>query len=242
MAGCITGLANRGNPGYDLTMRVNDKWWRRSGGIAALLMALAGGCATAPSGPEPEARPGERPPAPPVVGLINNPRDMREDYVYPGPPAAQQSFYWKSDQAEWRIKLPVAGFSYAGFRFLKPHNLQPRRHAYDIVFMFQPPIMARSLWIGLVDGDDQPGNILIEVPLADHVASGQGRGPIPVRIPLGAFPEEGIPLVRDRQPLDVEAPSRPFDWSDVREIRLTHPGGQLPNREIRITDLRFQRK
>lgn len=179
-----------------------------------------------------------RPPAPAKIMLFENPKHMHETYSYPMS-ETQQAFYWKGQSAEWRLKLPTRGYSHAGFRFARAHNLEPQRNEYTLVFEISPPVMTRYLWIGLVDGDDLHPQLMTDVALSNYVFSARGSGSREVKIPLKDFPDVGAPIYTDKP---VENSERmEFDWQDVRGIRFIHNGGRLPAREIIIHNLRFVR-
>ena len=180
----------------------------------------------------------ERPPAPAKILLLENPRRMHEAYTHPAN-VTKQAFYWKEKEAEWRFKLPTRGYGHAGFRFARPHNFLPERRHYSLIFEMEPAFMTRYLWIGLVDGDDQAPALMTDLPISTHVTSNKRSGKMEVRIPLGHFPDKGIPVTMNEA---VErADEQPFDWYDVREIRFIHNGGRLPSREVIITNLRIVR-
>jgi len=179
-----------------------------------------------------------RQPAAATVLLLDSPREVREDYSYP-PGKTQQGFFWGDEHEEWRIQFPAQGYAHAGFRFFRSKNLQARRDDYELILTIQPGSMARYLWAGLVDGEDAMPNVLIDRPLASYLKPGRLSDRVTVRIPLRDFADRGIAVVHD-QPLDGTT-QHPFDWNDVREVRLTHNGGRLPHREVVITKLRFER-
>jgi len=203
------------------------------------LATLLVGCQN-PSQPSKQADiiEGARKPAPALIMLIENPKVMREDVKYPSD-SVKQVLYWQNHYAEWRFSLPVKGYSYAGFRFFIPYNLSQHIDKYDLVFTITPASKSRYLWVGLVDGDDQPGNMLIELPLKEYARQSRGSGRTEIRIPISRFPRTGIPAQLDSGMED--SMSGDFDWQDVRGIRLINPGGRLPPGDIVITDLRFAR-
>jgi len=207
--------------------------------LPAVLMLATIGCQyLGLSTKEDEVADGVRKPAPPLVMLIENPRVLREDVIYPAD-SVKQSLLWQNQYAEWRFNLPVKGYAYAGFRFFKPYNLSLHIESYELIFSITPASKSRYLWVGLVDGDDQPGNMLIELPIKEFAKTQRGGGSTVVKIPLSMFPSSGIPAQLDSGLED--SLSAPFDWQDVREIRLINPGGRLPPGDVVITEIRFER-
>lgn len=188
--------------------------------------------------PVPPTMPGERAQAARKVPLIESPRHMREDTVYP-PGKTRQAFHWQDHKAEWRFRLPAQGFAYAGFRFLTPHNLGYALDAYALTFTIRPAGRARHLWLGLVDGDDARPNVYVEVPLDRYLGDARSRAEVKVRIPLRDFPLTGHPVLGE-DGYEHSDPA-PFDWRDVREIRFTHPSGRMPAGDVVVTDLMFRR-
>ena len=207
--------------------------------MGCCLVALAG-CRTPPDPEQVEAQlaPGMRKPAPSKVMLIETPKRMREDIIYP--PSVEMGFFWSERTAEWRFKLPSGRYAHAGFRFLVPHNLAVSRDQFELVFRIAPATMTRYLWIGLVDGADHPNRVLVDLPIARYAPKAKGTGFVEVRIPLRDFPAQGNVVKNDTETID-DLTEPPFDWIDVAEIRVIHNGGRLPNRETIITDLRFER-
>lgn len=203
------------------------------------IVALAG-CRTPPDPELVKANllPGMRKPAPSNVMLIETPKRMREDIKYPA--STQMGFFWVDKTAEWRFKFPSGQYSHAGFRFLVPHNLARDRDSFHLIFKIAPATMTRYLWIGLVDGVDNPRRVLVDLPMSRYAPQAKSTGFIEVRIPLRDFSSIGNIVVYNTE-TDLSVPDAPFDWMDVAELRIIHNGGRLPNREVIITDMRFER-
>jgi len=218
---------------------MNTLWKNMLPGLAVGVLFMAG-CQSSPSRSDSVTSEiaAIRKPAPPRIMLIETPKAMLEDYSYPAN-ATKQVYYWKDTDAEWRFKMPTRGYAHAGFKFLHSYNLLPQRDRYEVIFQIEPVMMTRYLWIGLVDGDDQPPRRMVDVPLADYVPDTRKSGKIEVRIPLRNFPNFGIPVSPEESAERED--EGPFDWQDVRELRFTHNGGRLPAREVIITNLRITR-
>jgi len=211
-----------------------------NGFIFLCMLVVLTGCRTPPNPEQEEANfpLGMRKPAPNKVMLIETPRRMREDIKYPA--STQMGFFWNEQLAEWRFKLPSGQYSHVGFRFLIPHNLAVKRTEYELIFKIAPATMTRYLWIGLVDGTDHPNRVLVDLPMSRYAPQAKGTGFVEVRIPLRDFSSVGYLVANDTE-TDASVPDAPFDWVDVAELRIIHNGGRLPNREVVITDMRFER-
>lgn len=209
-------------------------------GLSALLLALPA-CRTPPDPEAVEAAlaPGQRKPGERKIMLIETPRRLREDYRYPD--STKSAFFWSGQEAEWRFKLTSGRYGHAGFRFLVPHNLATARDRYELIFNIAPATMTRYLWVGLVDGSDQPARVLVDLPMARYAEETSGKGFTEVRIPLRDFPADGAVLGGDDDATNGVRHEAAFDWIDTLEVRVIHNGGRLPNRETVITGLRFQR-
>lgn len=203
-----------------------------------LLIASVGCHQPAPGKPGPEVvYGGPRAPAAERIPLIEHPRYVREDQIYPL--SVTQTLRWKGREAFWDFTLPPEGFSYAGFRFLKPHNLAEHRNKHVVRFRIIPASMAEFLWVALVDGDDVVPNLVVDLPMARYV-KGRGSGAGRVSITLADFPHQGVTLQRTGLAAEV-ALEAPFDWNDVRGLRIINPGGKIPAQRVRITDLVIER-
>lgn len=218
-------------------MKLPDRIWFYA--LATGYLVCLSGCRyISPAATDETAEEGVRKPAPAKVMLIESPRVMREDVMYP-PGSVKQALFWQDHYAEWRFNLPVKGYAYAGFRFMYPCNLSRHLDHYKLIFTISPASKTRYLWVGLVDGDDQGGNILIELPLKDFSHSTRGGGRTEVVIPISRFPRSGIPAQLDTG-MEDSTPGV-FDWQDVREIRMINPGGRIPPGDTVITHPRFVR-
>ncbi len=208
--------------------------------LLVLLLGVACGRTAKPSLEEEDTSfGGPPPPAAPLVTLLKTPREIREDLAYPPAPATQQAFFWTMENAEWRFKLPLRGFSYAGFRFTRAHNVDEQRNNYELIFTIDPITSARHLWVALIDGDRPAPNVMVDLPLAPYLPEGRWRQPREVRIPLRDFEDHGSLAGNVTAATDeLEAP---FNWMDVREIRFFNPGGRIPDREVTIKGLRLER-
>lgn len=210
-------------------------------GILTALALLGAGCAAPRDAASVDKDPALRKPAEPIERLIETPKRMREDYRQPRE-GTRQKFLWDERDAEWRIHFPANRYAHAGFVFYYPLNLKDQLKQYELVFEMKPAAMARFLWVGLVDGEDDAMRVLVEHPLA-----GDGEGDPNLswgefRIPLTVFGDQGERLPADEAELAEQGGGRAaFDWNDVREIRFVVYGGSRPNRAVAIRDLRFDR-
>jgi hypothetical protein len=180
---------------------------------------------------------GIRQPAPDDIGLIENPKNIREDSRYPE--STKQQFFWKSDESEWRFKLPANGYSHAGFRFRIPFNLSHAIDEYELIFTLKPAGMVQHLWVGLIDGNDKAPNLLTDISMSGYTTKGKAKDTVDVRIPLRNFPTTGTPV--DINESAENSGDTLFDWQDVLGIRFIHNGGRIPAREVLITNLRIKR-
>ncbi len=209
--------------------------------LAALSLSGLTACRTPP---DPEAieratATGQRKPGEKKIMLIETPRRMREDIRYPA--TTRMGFFWSETTAEWRFKFPATGYAHSGFRFLVPHNLAYARDQYELRFRIAPAAMTKYLWIGLVDGLDEPERVLVDLPLQRYAPEASGRGFLEVRIPLRDFAARGVIIADPNAPLDAEPGESAFNWMDVLEVRFINNGGRIPARETIVTDLRFER-
>ncbi|HMO06010.1 MAG TPA: hypothetical protein PKC67_09295 [Kiritimatiellia bacterium] len=217
----------------------------RAATLHLLLAALAlSGLTACRTPPDPEAieratETGQRKPGAKKIMLIETPRRMREDIRYPA--TTRMGFFWSETTAEWRFRLPATGYAHSGFRFLVPHNLAQARDLYELRFRIAPAGMTRHLWIGLVDGLDEPERVLVDLPLKRYAPDTSGRGFIEVRIPLSDFATRGVIIADPNAPLEAEPGEAAFNWMDVLEVRFINNGGRIPSRETIVTDLRFER-
>jgi hypothetical protein len=179
-----------------------------------------------------------RPPAPDLIMLIETPRNIGEDALYP-PGEVKQVFHWygKND-AEWRFKLPAGQYTFAGFHFFKTFNVAHAVSEYNLTFSVRPASVAKSLWIGLLNRDQQPPVVLVDLPLSRYISS-SSREQAQVTIPLHEFPASGTAM--SQEPGADITRAYPFDWSDLAELRIISPGGQLASREVVVTDLAIYR-
>lgn len=206
-------------------------------GLAWAVFALVG-CTSPRHTPfEPEQPPTTRPPARKIEPLIETPKLMREDYRQPRD-GTRQKFYWEGEEAEWRIHFPASRYAHAGFRFYYALNLKENFDRYALVFEMKPAAMAKYLWVGLVDGEEDELQVMVEYPLANHSGAEQGLEWGEFRIPLTAFGKQGERL-SDNDPDGVHTEKSAFDWQDVQDIRFVVYGGKRPNRAIAIKNLRF---
>jgi hypothetical protein len=209
--------------------------------LLAAGLFLAAGCSLyGPRQPPPETWiEGVRKPAPAKLLLIETPKVVREAHSHPVG-ETRHAFFWAGQQAEWRFRLPGRGYGHAGFRFYRAHNVKPYLATTELRFTLRPASMARYLWVGLIDGDDEPPQVLVDLPLSDVIPLASGDGEIDVRIPLTRFPEFGQRVVVDTD-MDPSFTPFPFDWQDVLHIRFLHNGGRMPERDVSITNLRLVR-
>lgn len=180
---------------------------------------------------------GERKPAPKRVALIEQPRSIREDIIYPD--STKQSFYWRDRYSEWRFNFPRKGYAYAGFRIRIPLNLSRGIDKYELSFTIKPKSKAQRLWVALVDGDDTEPNTLVELPIKPYLGSTLGLRKHKVSIPIRDFPVMGVPVKKENGSVTTEAST--FDWKDVRQIRIINHGGTMPSGDIVITDISIDR-
>ena len=216
---------------------------RRLSGILLGLLLVAG-CAQAPPRQtfDPSIDHLPRAPAPPVLHLMTTPRDMREDYSHP-PDLVYRAVRWDETGPKWTFRFPPRRYAYTGFVFFYSRNLRDYREQTDLVFDLAPAFMARHLWVGLIDGIDEPDRVMVERPVVHPSAPNpSGQKAMTFRIPLTDFSSQGVAVHRGEASLeDTRELTQPFNWYDVREIRFTSPGGRIPGRDIEITNLRFER-
>jgi hypothetical protein len=211
--------------------------------MAAAGLLLAGSCSTGQK-PRPEpAEPSLQITVPAVtngsvrpqrIPLLNTPRRMREDYVYPEP-YTRQDFKWSGSYAEWHIRFTPQRYGYAGVAFIRPYDLTDFREDGVLQFRLKPARMARYLSFGLVDGKSRDPRVLTDLAI-DEEGGTESSDWVVIRIALGAFPRKGI-AIEDRDPSETFT----FDWTDVEEIRFITEGRNMPNQEITISQMLITR-
>jgi hypothetical protein len=176
-------------------------------------------------------------PAPEDLELLRSTRDLGEEYSYP-PGVTTQTLRWYEDIIEWSLRLARRGYAYGGISLRKPYDFSKHKSETVMSFEFTPASMAPYVSIGLVDGDIAKNHVLVDIPLSELVQE-TGDGTVRVRIPLDRFGNEGLPVAGPGEAPHV-AGRMPFDWSDVREIRISSLGS-LPARGIIVREMRFRR-
>ena len=210
----------------------------------AAVAALAGGVSCESMGPpwrrefkarplEPAAR------ATPVdrrVFLMDQPRELLEDYTYPQQ-TTRQLLSWGDRGAEWRIRLARRGHASATLVFRHPYDLSNRREGTLLMFSFAPRHMAKHVSVGLIDWNREPPRVLTDVPLEAGGATTLGsRGYYSIH--LAAFSNLGVAV--DAAIPGGAGTSHSVDWSDIRELRVSGLGEERPGEEIVIRLLRFR--
>lgn len=164
------------------------------------------------------------------IALLNTPRRMKEDYVYPQP-YTRQDFSWTGSFAEWRIRFTPQRYGYAGVVFTKAYDLSAFAQNGTLQFRMKPANMARYLSVGFVDGSSREPRVLADLALDEDGGTDSADWAV-IRIALSAFPRKGL-AIEDRDPSETFA----FDWSDVEEIRFITEGRNMPNQEVTIAQI-----
>ena len=205
--------------------------------VTFALFLFAAGCQNTRPVTSDEKTDGVRKPAAKKIYLIQTPRTIREDTIYPE--STKQAFFWYEDVAEWRFKFPPSGYAHAGFRFLYPYNLSNGMDEYKIIFTIKPASMVKLLWLGLIDGNDIAPNLITDVSVGGYAKKQYGPGSTEVSIPIRDFPSLGHPVHFDA--VVAEGADASFDWQDVLGLRFIHNGGRIAPQDIIITHLRIAR-
>jgi hypothetical protein len=187
--------------------------------------------------------PPPNPDVPHRIDILESPRQLRTDAVYP-PMAARHRIMWDGDGLDWRMRFPPRRYAYASFTLRRPIDLAAHYPRMRLVFNIRPARSVNFLSVGLVDRPPTGVPALSDVELLNR-APPLGDGWTRVSIPLGDFPH-GAPV---KSSGSAAAPTasptgsapRPLDWSRIQEIRIISPGGEIPAEEIAIRDIRFQR-
>lgn len=225
------------------------------GSICALLVAVCLGlvsCAS-PEGPAPSASPVRRtvtftasPLLPqfviPPIPLMNTPKDIRSDYVYPMT-FMRQKLVWSEAESLWHMTFPSRRYAYGGIELRRPVDLAKTREYTRLAFRMRPARLAPFLSVALLDNPaDQASRAMTDFWLHEY-GSFEGDGWVAVEIALTNFPNLALTLVEGAlNPLDMaDPPRRPFDWSHIKEVRFVSGGGRIPSQEIVVKNLRFLR-
>ena len=176
------------------------------------------------------------------IPLMNTPLDVRSDYVYP-PYFMRQKLSWSDNQNAWHMTFPTRRYAYAGIELKRLVDVADRRELTRLFFRLRPAKLAPFLSVALVD---RPTNQTVRA-MTDYwlqeAGAFEGEGWVDIEIVLTNFPNEALPVVdeNNRDPALLAAPRRAFDWRTVREVRFVSGGGRIPNQEVVVKDLCFQR-
>ncbi|MBN1270602.1 MAG: hypothetical protein JXB04_13510 [Kiritimatiellae bacterium] len=169
----------------------------------------------------------------PSIRLIDEPKEIRNDYVYPSGQASQ-TFAWGDSGGEWRVRPADQQYSYAGFHFRRALDFSGQRETTVLSFRLRPIGSEEHLAIAVADGTRNPPRILVDTPLADHkVWERRGWGLYAIR--LDRFADGGIVLDTP----DGAMASGPVDWSDIQEVRLITRTRRTWEQNIIIRDMQF---
>ncbi len=200
--------------------------------VAALYGLFAFGCTPQPkiSPPQPRSEP-----APDRIIFLQNPKALKIDYVYPET-LTRQKFQWQNNELEWHIEFYGHRYAYAGCIIRRPFDFTGVKDDTKLKFKLKPAWMAKHLSVALLDSDNRPGRIAVDVSLASR-ANEDDEGTESIDIPLSEFRAKGVPVADGTN--DAESIDTTFDWTDVREIRFS--AINVPRRTVIISDLRFVR-
>jgi hypothetical protein len=165
------------------------------------------------------------------VRLIDEPRNIRDDFAYPQD-QTRQTFAWGHFGGEWRVNLADRRYAYAGFVFKKPYDFSHVQDTTALSFRLRPSGIDEHLSVALVDGSNSLPRVLADVPLSSHrVWERGGWGLYAVR--LDQF---NVSVRLDR---GKTGKNRAVDWSDINEIRLITRTHRTWDGDIIIRDLQF---
>lgn len=177
------------------------------------------------------------------IPLMNSPKDVRQDYVYPMT-FMRQKLVWAQAESLWHMTFPSRRYAYAGIELRKPVDLAAERDFTRLSFRMRPARLAPFLSVALLDGSAQPSRpqAMTDFWLQEH-GNFSGDGWVTVEIALTNFPSQATTLVEDSiNPMNLEdPPRRPFNWSSIQEVRFVSGGGRIPSQEIVVKNLRFLR-
>ena len=176
------------------------------------------------------------------IPLMNSPLDIRRDYVYP-PYYMRQKLSWSDKKGTWFMTFPSRRYAYAGFEFKRLVDLSDRPELTRLSFSIRPAKLAQFLSVALLDmPTNQSVRAITDYWLKD-AGTFEGEDWAKIEVTLTNFPSEALPVVEEANddPDILASPRRLFDWTAVREIRFVSGGGRIPNQEIQIRDLCFQR-
>ncbi len=176
------------------------------------------------------------------IPLLNNPMDVRNDYVYPNY-YTRQRLSWTETENIWHMTFPSRRYAYAGVELRHKVDVANRRELTRLSFRMRPARLAPFLSIALVDQPtNQTARAMTDYWLQDAGVF-EGAGWVNIEIALTSFPEEALPVVdvNDATSLLISSPRRPFDWASVSEVRFVSGGGRIPNQEIIVKNLCFRR-
>lgn len=208
-----------------------------AGFLLAAAAAVVVSCeATRAAAPEPP-RVTTLAPFPKRIPLLNNPRELRHDYVYP-PAFMRQKLVWTDVEMEWRMRFPSRRYAYAGVVLRDTVDVAGARERARLSFRIRPAQLASYLAIALVDSQTNSTPVMTDLWLMD-AGTYAGDDWVTIDIAMTAFPSDGVPVSVDGAADTVER--RPFDWSSIRELRFVSGGGRLPPDEITVKNLRIIR-
>ncbi len=177
------------------------------------------------------------------IPLMNSPKDVRQDYVYPMT-FMRQKLVWSQAESLWHMTFPTRRYAYAGIELRKPVDLAAERDYTRLSFRMRPARLAPFLSVALLDGSAQPSSpqAMTDFWLQEH-GTFSGDGWVTVEIALTNFPNQATTLIEDSvNPMNLEdPPRRPFNWASIQEVRFVSGGGRIPSQEIVVKNLRFLR-
>ncbi len=165
------------------------------------------------------------------IYYLLQPNILSEEYQHPWR-LTRQTFVWNNDGAEWQIHWAGHRHAFAGFTFNHPFDFLKNKSLYTLRLSFSPRRMAQYLTVGLVDGN----HVMVEVPLVSYGRGGPGEWKY-YTLKFDEFGNEGTPV--DQTTMTSEDTREPFNWSDVREIRINSLSNKQPESDMRIRNLRF---
>ena len=174
--------------------------------------------------------------------LIRSPLDVRSDYVYP-PYFMRQKLSWTDSQSQWFMTFPSRRYAYAGIELKKKVDVTKQRDQTKLSFRMRPARLAQFLSIALVDRPTNQAARAMTDYWIKEAGPFEGEGWAKIEIALTNFSDEALPVVdaENANPDVLTAPRRSFDWTAISEIRFVSGSGRIPNQEIIVKELCFQR-
>ena len=165
------------------------------------------------------------------IYYLLQPKILSEEYQHPDR-LIRQTFIWDNSGAEWQIHWAGHHHAFAGFVFRHPFNFSKNKSSYTLRFSLSPRDTAQYLAVGLVDGS----HVMVELPLASYGRRGAGGWKYCV-LKLDEFDRAGTPV--SETAMNNKETREPFNWSDVREIRIRILSDKQPESDMKVRSLRF---